>query len=433
MRKVYVGMRADLIHHGHLNIIREARKLGEVIVGLFTDRAIASYKGLPLLTYDERRIIVENIKGVSEVVPQDTLEYVPNLKRIRPDYVVHGDDWKTGIQKETRKRVIEALAKWGGKLVEVPYTYGISSSQLNAQLRDIGTTPHRRMKSLRRLINVKPIVRILEAHNGLSGLIVENAKAASGDQIQEFDGVWISSLTDSVAKGKPDIEFIDLTSRLSTINQVLEVTTRPLIVDGDTGGVTEHFTLAVKTFERLGVSAVIIEDKVGLKKNSLLGTEVEQTQDTIENFCRKIRKGKLALVTDDFMIIARIESLIVGSGVDDALRRAEAYIAAGADGIMIHSKDETPDRIYSFCERYATFEKKVPVVAVPSTYSQVTEEELENVGVDVVIYANHLLRSAYPAMLRTAESILLNGRAYESEEYCMPIREVIRLIPVGDV
>jgi len=428
VKKVYVAMSADLIHPGHMNIISVAKSLGEVTVGLLTDAAIASYKRLPYLTYEQRKIVVENIAGVKEVVPQEALDYVPNLQRLKPDFVVHGDDWKNGIQRETRERVIETLRGWGGELVEPSYTPGISSTQLNRVIREVGTTPEVRMVRLRRLLASKPITRILEAHNGLSGMIVEHASVEKVGSMLEFDGTWLSSLTDSTAKGKPDTELVDLTSRLSTVNDILEVTTKPIIFDGDSGGPAEHFVFMVRTLERLGVSAVIIEDKVGLKRNSLFGEEGGQDQDSIVDFCHKISQGKLARVTEDFMIIARIESLILKAGMEDALSRAKAYIAAGADGIMIHSKEKTPDEIFEFCRNYATFESRVPLVVVPSTYSQVTEDELAAAGVSMVIYANHLLRSAYPGMLKTAQTILEHHRALEADKICMPIKEIITLI-----
>lgn len=431
MKKVYVGMSADLIHPGHLNIINEAKKLGRVTVGLLTDKAIASYKRLPYLTFDQRKIIVENIKGVDEVIPQETLDYVPNLKMLKPDFVVHGDDWKTGVQKQTREKVIETLNEWGGKLVEVEYTKGISSTQLNKSLKEIGTTPEIRMKRLRRLLEVKPIVRLIEAHNGLTGLLVENLQVNINNSPKEFDGMWLSSLTDSSAKGKPDIEAVDVTARMQTLNDIVEVTTKPIIYDGDTGGRPEHFVFTVKTLERLGVSAVIIEDKVGLKKNSLFGTDVDQTQDTIENFSHKISAGKKAQITNDFMIIARVESLILQKGVEDALTRAKAYIEAGADGIMIHSKEKKPDEILEFCNSFKKFEKRVPLVAVPSSYNIIYEKELMDAGVNIVIYANQLLRSAYPAMLETAKSILENERSFEADNNMMPISEILNLIPGG--
>ena len=432
MKKIYVAMSSDIVHHGHINIIEEARKFGDVTVGLLTDKAIASYKGIPLLTFEQRKKIIENIKGVKEVIPQETLDYVPNIKKIKPDYVVHGTDWKTGVQKHVREKVIETLKEWGGNLVEPEYTKDVSSTQLSNQLRSIGTTPEARLKKLRRLIELKPIVRILEVHNGLTGRIAETTKIIDEGVVKEFDGMWESSLTDSTSKGKPDIECVDVTSRTQTIDQVFEVTTKPMIVDGDTGGIPEHFVFMVRTFERLGVSAVIIEDKTGLKKNSLFGTEVEQTQDTIENFCYKISEGKKAQVTNDFMIIARIESLILKKGLDDALKRAKAYIEAGADGIMIHSKEKNPQEVIDFCKEYKKFDLKVPLVAVPSSYNTLTEQELIDAGVNVVIYANHMLRSAYPAMAHTAESILKHGRCHEaSEKLCMPIKKILTLIPGG--
>jgi phosphoenolpyruvate mutase len=428
-KKVYIGMSADLIHPGHLNIIREGQKLGEVTVGLLTDNAIASYKRLPYLSYEQRKDIVESIKGVENVVAQETLDYVPNLRNLKPDYVVHGDDWKTGVQSDVRQRVVETLKEWGGKLVEIPYTQGISSTDFNRHLREIGTTPEIRMKRLRRLLNAKSIVRILEAHNGLTGLIVENTKVVVDGVDKEFDGMWLSSFTDSLAKGKPDIEYVDLTSRLNTIRDVLEVTTKPLIFDADTGGIPEHFVFTVKTLERLGVSAAIIEDKVGLKRNSLFGTDVVQTQDSIENFCTKIEMGKNARVTDEFMIIARIESLILKQGVKDAVERAEAYIDAGADGIMIHSKEKSPAEVFEFCAFYRQFEKRVPLVVVPTSYSSVTEKELAKEGVSLVIYANQLIRSAYPAMVKTAKSILQHGSSSQCENEMTKVTEMLTLIP----
>ncbi len=429
MKTVYVAMSADLIHPGHLNIIAEAAKHGRVVVGLLTDRAIASYKRLPYLSYEQRKMIVENLRNVSEVIPQDTLDYVPNLMEIKPDVVVHGDDWQTGVQKETRARVIETLREWGGQLIEPEYTEGISSTKLNNELREIGTTPGIRLSRLRRLLESKDLVRILEAHSGLSGLIAENTRIKGEDFVSEFDGIWLSSLTDSTAKGKPDIGFVDLTSRMNTLSDILEVTTKPVIFDGDSGGFTEHFRFMVRTLEREGISAVIIEDKIGFKQNSLFGTEVTQFQDNIEDFSDKIRAGKQAQVTDDFMVIARIESLILKAGMDDAMQRARAYIAAGADGVMIHSKEKTPDEIVEFCRRYQQLNHKVPLVAVPSTYNIITETELKRIGVRIVIYANQLLRAAYPAMTKAAQAILENETASECEGNCMPIKEILTLIP----
>ena len=429
-KTVYVGMSADMIHPGHLNIIHEAVKLGSVTVGVLTDAAIASYKRLPYLTYEQRAEIVSNIKGVDRVVPQTTLDYVPNLRELKPDYVVHGDDWKEGVQQKTRQRIIEAMAEWGGKVIDIPYTQGISSTAMNQRLKEIGTTPEIRMKRLRRLIGAKKIVRILESHSGLTGLIIENTSILVDGKKEEFDGMWASSLTDSTSKGKPDIEAVDITTRLHDLNDALEVTTKPVIFDGDTGGKVEHFVFTVRTLERLGISAVIIEDKVGLKQNSLFGTDAVQTQDTIEGFCAKIKAGKNAQITDDFMVIARIESLIAGKPVEDALERAFAYVAAGADGIMIHSKNKDGMDIKEFCQRFREKDVETPIVAVPTTYNQYTEDELAEWGINVVIYANHMLRAAYPAMVNCAKSILEHKRSLEaSEEYCMPIKEILTLIP----
>lgn len=422
-------MSADLVHPGHLNILQKAQELGTVTVGLLTDAAIASYKRIPYMTYEQRKQIIENLKGVTNVIPQEKLDYTENLLLTKPDYVVHGDDWREGVQRETRQRVIDTLAQWGGKLVEIPYTQGISSSKLNQALREVGSTPELRLKSLRRMLHAKPLLRFLDIHNALSGLIIENTYVDTPNGKRQFDGMWGSSLTDSTAKGKPDIEAVDVSARIATLNEVLEVTTKPIIYDADTGGKIEHFNFTIRTLERLGISAAIIEDKTGLKKNSLFGTSVEQTQDSIENFCKKIKSGKKSQITDDFMIIARIESLILNKGQEDAIKRAQAYIDAGADGIMIHSKNESPDEIFEFCSNYKNIVNRKPLIVVPSTFNTVTESELEKYGVNIVIYANQLLRSAYPAMVETAKSILINQRSAECDEKMISINEILELIP----
>lgn len=429
-KKVYLGMIADIMHPGLINIINEGAKYGDVIIGLFTDKAIATHKRLPYLTYEQRETVVRSIHGVADVVPQDDWSYVPNLVKYKPDYIIHGDDWLEGPDKYIRDEVFKVMESLGGKVIEIPYTKGITSSGLAEELESLGTTPQARLKSLRRLITAKPIVRIMESHCGLTGLIIEHTKVEVGNEIREFDGMWASSLTDSTSKGKPDIEAVDLTTRLHDLNDSLEVTTKPVIYDGDTGGKTEHFVFTVRTLERLGVSAVIIEDKVGLKQNSLFGTDAVQTQDSIEGFCAKIKAGKEAQVTRDFMIISRCESLIAGKPVDDALERCHAYVAAGADGIMIHSKNKDGMDIKEFCQRFREVDNHTPIVAVPTTYAQFTEEELASWGINIVIYANHMLRSAYPAMVKCAERILETTRCLEaSEEYCMPIKQILNLIP----
>jgi phosphoenolpyruvate phosphomutase / 2-hydroxyethylphosphonate cytidylyltransferase len=428
-KKVYVGMSADLMHPGHINILKEAAKLGNVTVGLLTDKAIASYKRLPFMSFDQRKEVIENIKGVTKVIAQDTLDYRPNLEAIKPDFVVHGDDWKEGIQIKTRQNVVDTLVNWGGELIEVPYTHGISSTQLNNSLAEIGTTVDVRRARLRRLIHAKPIVRILEAHNALSALIAENTVVERNGEDASFDGVWSSSLTDSTAKGKPDIEAIDMTSRINAVHDMFEVTTKPMIFDADTGGKTEHFEFTVRSLERAGISAVVIEDKTGLKKNSLFGNDVAQTQDSIEGFSDKITRGKAAQISDDFMIIARIESLILEAGMDDALIRAEAYIKAGADGIMIHSRHKDPAEIMEFMQKFRAKDQNTPVVVVPTSFNAVTVEEFIDMGVNVVVTANHMLRAAYPAMLKVARSVLENGRSLEAEPDCMSIKEILEFIP----
>ena len=438
MNKVYIGMSADLLHPGHLNIIDCARQYagenGEVVVGLLTDKAIASYKRLPYMSYEQRKIVIENVKGVTKVIPQETLDYVPNLQKEKPDFVLHGDDWKTGVQAQTRQRIIDLMATWGGKVIDIPYTQGISSTQLNKVLKEIGTTPEIRSARLRRLLGAKEIVRVMEAHNGLSGLIVEQTQVDNNGKKEEFDALWISSLTQATAKAKPDNGFLDASTRIAALGEILDVTTKPIIYDGDSGGPAEHFVFTVRELERLGVSAIIIEDKVGLKKNSLFGTEVQQQQDSIEDFCTKIASGKANQVTESFMIIARIESLILEQGMDDAITRAKAYLAAGADGIMIHSRSKQFDEIKEFTRLYNQLPNRKPLVVVPSSYAYVTEEELAENNINVVIYANQMLRAAYPSMVNVAKSILTHHRAKEaSEEYCMSIKEIINLIPGGKV
>lgn len=427
---VYLGMIGDIMHPGLINIINEGAKHGNVMIGLYTDKAIATHSRLPFLTYEQRKNVIENIKGVSSVVPQDDWSYVPNLLKYKPDYIIHGDDWHYNSMKYIRDEVYKVMESIGGEVIEIPYTKGISSSSLKGAIDSLGVTPQTRLAALRRLIAAKPIVRIIESHNGLTGLIAEHTSVDVNGEHREFDGMWASSLTDSTSKGKPDIEAVDLTTRLHDLNDTLEVTTKPVIFDGDTGGKVEHFVFTVRTLERLGISAVIIEDKVGLKQNSLFGTDAVQTQDSIEGFCHKIQEGKNAQITEDFMVIARIESLIAGKPVEDALERAYAYVAAGADGIMIHSKNKDGMDIKEFCQQFREKDVHTPIVAVPTTYNQYTEEELASWGINIVIYANHMLRSAYPAMVKCAERILETSRSLEaSEEYCMPIKQILNLIP----
>lgn len=429
MVKVYVGMSADILHHGHINIIKESAKHGDVTVGVLTDKAIASYKRLPYITYEERKAVVEAMKGVSQVVPQETLDYRPNLEKYKPDIVVHGDDWKSGVQSKVRQQVIDKLSEWGGRLVEVAYTPDISSTKLNKAVKAQGTTADRRRKQFKRLIQSKDLVRVLETHSGISSLIAENLEVDVNETKRSFDAIWSSSLTDSTNKGKPDIEAVDTSDRANTISSIFEVTTKPMIYDGDTGGKPEHFVFTVRTLERLGVSAIVIEDKTGLKKNSLFGTDVLQTQDSIKDFCGKITTGKNAQVSDDFMIFARCESLILDKGMDDAVERCKAYLAAGADGIMIHSRQSDGKEIMDFCKIYQSFGAGRPLIVVPSSFDKITETEFSEAGVNVVIYANHMLRASYPAMLEVAKTILINERCYDVRSKCMSIKEILEMIP----
>lgn len=428
-RTVYMCFSTDMIHSGHIAIIRKAAKLGKLIVGVLSDEAVASYKRFPLLPCTERKALFANINGVYKVVEQNTLSYKENLENLKPDYVVHGDDWVTGKQKEIRDEVCSILAGYGGKLVEYPYAADARYKELEARTRNELSLPDSRRGRLKKLIEMKGLVTAMEAHSGITGLIVEDTVVTDGGKNYQFDAMWISSLCDSTAKGKPDIELVDMTSRFRTIDDIMEVTTKPIIFDGDTGGLTEHFVYTVKTLERMGVSMLIVEDKVGLKKNSLFGTEVEQTQDSIENFSAKIRAGKAVQKSKDFMIVARIESLILEQGMDDALARAFAFVEAGADGIMIHSRRKDPDEIFEFVEKFREKDKTTPVVVVPTSFNTVTEEEFKARGVNVVIYANQLTRSGFPAMQKAAETILKNHRAKETDDMCMSIKDILTLIP----
>jgi len=429
-KKIYVSLIADLLHVGHINILKEAAKLGEVTVGLLTLKACGELNDIPYLEYDDRKEVLENLSMVTEVVPQKNASYRENLEALKPDFVVHGDDWLNSNQIKYRHEVIKILKVWGGELVEVAYSNNINDLKVKDQMKKLGITTSARMGRLRRLIEAKPVIKILETHNALSGLIAENASVIAEDgEVLTFDGMWSSSLTDSTSKGKPDIEAVDTTARLSTINEVFEVTTKPMIYDADTGGKPEHFEFTVRSLERTGVSAVIIEDKTGLKKNSLFGNEVAQTQDSIEGFCHKIKVGKSAQITKEFMIIARIESLILEAGMDDALERAFAYVDAGADGVMIHSRLKDPAEIIEFVSRFRKKDASTPVVVVPTSFNSVTTDEFAEMGVNVVIYANHMLRAAYPGMMNVATSILKHKRTLEAEPDCMPIKEILELIP----
>ncbi|MCR5686436.1 MAG: phosphoenolpyruvate mutase [Lachnospiraceae bacterium] len=428
MKKVYTCFTTDIIHEGHLNIIREASKYGKLTIGALSDRALIRYNRFPTISLEERMALYRSIEGVDDVTVQDDMTYDAVIERLRPDIVIHGDNWKSGPEKALRDNCIAALEKYGGQLIEVGYTYNETVSKADLQLKEKLAMPEYRRKRLRQLIEMCPIVKIMEAHSGLTGLITEKTVVEKNGKLDQFDGMWVSSLCDSTDRGKPDIELVDMTSRLRTINDIMEVTTKPIILDGDTGGLTEHFVYNVRTLERMGVSAVIIEDKTGLKKNSLFGTEVSQTQDSIENFCAKISAGTRAKLTDDFMIIARIESLILEQGMDDALKRAYAFRDAGADGIMIHSRKKDPAEIFEFCDSFRRNDPKTPIVVVPTSFNSVTEEELSGHGVNIVIYANQLMRAAFPVMKKTAEEILINHRAYEAESHLMPFKEIISLI-----
>ncbi len=428
-KKVYVGLAADILHEGHINILKIANSYGEVCVGLLTDTAIASYKNIPYLDYKKRKVVLENIKYVKKVIPQKTLDYVENLKIIKPDFVVHGDDWKSGVQKKTRERVKKVLKSWSGKLIEPEYTKNISSTLIKKELSNIIFSPENRVSRLKRLIQSKDIVRILESHNSLTGLIIEKLNVKKNQKNIEFDGMWSSSLTDSATKGKPDNSSVDFSSRINSLNEMMDVTSKPLVFDADNGGQLEHLPFLIRSLERSGVSAIIMEDKIGLKKNSLFKNQSGTKQDKPKIFAKKISKVCSTRQSKDFMVIARIESFIVGKTINDALARAKIYINAGADAILIHSKEKTPKEIFAFAREFKKkYKNSVPLVAVPSTYSNVYEKDLIKNGFKLVIYANQLLRAAYPAMQKAASTILKCSRAFEVDKKIIPIKDIISLI-----
>lgn len=428
-RTVYMSFAADLLHGGHINIIKKAARLGRVIVGVLTDEAVASYKRFPMVPFSERANLLKNLVDVYRVIPQHELSYEKNLDALKPDYVVHGDDWQDGVQKPVRDEVVACLARYGGTLVEFPYDEDEKYKILEQRAREEMSLPDKRRGRLKRTIALKGLITAIETHSGLTGLLAENTVVYDKGKANQFDAMWISSLCDSTDKGKPDIELVDMTSRFRTIDDIMEVTTKPIIFDADTGGLKEHFVYTVRTLERMGVSMVIIEDKTGLKKNSLFGTEVKQTQASIEEFAAKIAAGKAAQKSSDFMICARIESLILERGMDDALQRAKAFVNAGADAIMIHSRKKDPMEIFEFIDNFRKMDKTTPLVVVPTSFNTVKEEEFQSHGVNVVIYANHLMRAGFPAMKKVAETILLNHRSLECDDLCMPFKEIIRLIP----
>lgn len=431
-RTVYMCFSTDILHSGHFAIIKKAQRYGKLIIGVLSDEAVMGYKRSPLLSFAERKNMFENISGVYKVVEQKTLSYRENLKKFQPTFVIHGDDWKTGVQKPIRDEVVSELAIYGGTLIEFPYHMNEEIAQLERRTESELSLPDYRRAQLKKAIEAKGLVTAIEAHSGITGLIAEKTVVYENGEPHQFDAMWISSLCDSTAKGKPDIELVDMTSRFRTIDDIMEVTTKPIIFDGDTGGMTEHFVYAVRTLERMGVSMIIIEDKTGLKKNSLFGTEVVQTQDSIENFSAKISAGKHAQKTKDFMICARIESLILEAGMEDALKRAFAFTEAGADAIMIHSRKKSPDEIFEFIEKFREKDGTTPIVVVPTSFNSVTEEEFKKRGANVVIYANQLTRTGFPAMQNAARMILQNHRAKECDDICMPIKDIITLIPEDD-
>jgi len=428
---VYVGMTAEFFHHGHANILIKAREYGNVMVGLLTDSALLSHKRLPMLTWEQRKTIIANFNGVTEVVPQHEWEYSNNILKYRPDFMVHGDDWNVEHQKNVKDKALAALKTYGGRLIEIAYTDGVSSSVLQKEELSNGILPSTRVGILRRLINAKSIVRVLESHNAVTASIVDQSEHFSNsmNEVVRFDAIWSSSLTDSTSRGLPDTEALSISSRLLNIMEIFNVTNLPLIMDADTGGDAQHLSLHIKSMERIGISACIIEDKKGLKKNSLLGTSVSQEIEEPLVFAEKIDVAIKSKISQDFMVIARLESLILELGMEDALNRARLYCEAGVDGIMIHSRKKSPSEIFQFASIFRKEFPDVPLISVPTTYNEVYEKELVDAGFNVVIYANHMLRAAVPAMRNVANTILENGRSFEVDSRIESMASILKFIP----
>ncbi len=427
-KNIYLSLSADIVHSGHINIIKKAKKYGNIVIGLLTDKAISEYRPFPLINFEQRYNIIKNIKFVSKIVKQNEWDDTIILKKLKPDFVIHGDDWKNGPQKNLRNKVIKTIKRWGGKLIEVPYTKKISSSSIHKKIKNIYFNSNSRVSILKRLINSKKIVRVLESHSALTGLIVENLKIEKGDKIETFDAMWSSSLTDSTLRGKPDNQSVDYSTRISGLNEIMDVTTKPVIFDGDNGGRVEHIKFLVRSLERAGVSALVLEDKSGLKKNSLYKNQSGVRQESIKKFCKKLSVASSSKISDDFYVIARIESFILGKNLNDAINRAESYVKSGADAILIHSKEKEPKEIFDFSKKFLKSKYYRPIVAVPSTYSKTFEKDLIKNGVKIVIYANHLLRSSYPSMVNTAKSILKDQRTFKIEKNLTPINQILDLI-----
>jgi phosphoenolpyruvate mutase len=427
-KTVYVPLAADILHEGHLNILRIASGYGKVIVGLLTDAAIIQYKNLPFFDYDQRLKIVSNLKFVDQVIPQDSWDYKEILNSIKPNFFVHGDDWKVGVQSKIRLEVIKELKKWNGKLIEPKYFKKISKNYQKKTILQMGITPDQRKLKLKRLLKVRKIIRIVESHSALSSMIIENVNINKNGKSLEFDGIWSSSLTDSTLRGKPDNQSVDYSQRINSLNDTIDTSMKPIIFDGDNGGRLEHLLYLVKNLEKIGVSALVLEDKKGLKINSLFQDQSKSFQESIIEFSKKIKVAVNSRISKDFMIIARIESLILGKSIKDALYRAEKYSAAGADAIVIHSKEKTPKEIFEFAKLFKKSKFYKPMIAIPSTYSKTYEKELIKHDFKIVIYANHLLRASYKAMHETAKKILINKRTFEIEKNITPINEIISLI-----
>ena len=426
---IYLGLTADLIHAGHINIINEALKYGQLLIGLITDQAISKEKRLPLLSYFDRKALLLNIKGVKDIVPQEDWDYSINLQKYKPDFFIHGDDWNTSEYKIIKNNCINVLSAYGGKLIEIAHTPNINSDLVVDKIRKLKNVSSLRQNTLKRLLQSKSFIKIIEVHSPMSAMIIDNLKINNERGSNFFDGFWSSSLSDSTLFGRPDIESLDIASRLNMINNIFHATTKPLVMDIDTGGLLEHLEINIKTIEQAGVSAVVIEDKKGLKKNSLFGNEVIQHQEDVKVFQEKIKLINTIKVNDNFLCIARIESLILDKGLEDALHRASSYVDAGADMVLIHSRKKTPDEVFLFANEFKRDHPNIPLACIPTSFYTVTEGLLQDKGFNLSIYANHLIRASYKHMEKIAKSILTYQTSQYIEEDIESVKDILNLIP----
>jgi len=403
-KTVYVGMVGDMLHVGHINILKTAARLGRVTVGVLTDRAVVGYKRLPLLAFEDRVRVVESIADVAAVVPQKTLSYVENLRALRPDYVVHGDDWRYGDQvSRARAEVIATLGEWGGELVEVAYTKGISSTAIHRSGAADALFSGTRQGRLRRLLAAKPTLRIVEAHSGLSAKIAAEVRGPDG--ATGFDAVWQSGLTDAIHRGKSDGGAVDRGRRLQAVEEILDAGPLPLIYDGRAAGRPETVFDLTRALDKAGVSALCLGDRSDPDRT---GPEMSPAETVAQ-----IEAVRAACPTGAVMAISRIVVAAPGNGgsgaLDRALDRALALLEAGSDAVMFDSAADTAEPILDIAARLRRQRRDVPLFAAQSDRWGAPIHRFENAGIDAVVYETHLLRATVAPMRRAATALLAEG------------------------